>query len=300
MLLFAETRDCLNENESIYLLPEPSAEELFQGVESAHPSIYLFCDRPQPDGRKAVMAVALMDDKDLPNGDPHPRPQSYVAWKRGAAARLQAYIEKRLPELGRALAHPGCGKPVDHAALGLRRNGQPLWRAALPWRHAHAACHTLAGAVSGPGRTSCCPVCWAAWSALPWLWAFPSVTITFSRSSGNARKASSRNRMARFRHSVRAWQPCTKVCVITVARCPHCQPINLKVCHAGVAWVGAPLQEKRIPRELRRSMVAHVHFFLPRCLGGFDKCRAEYPARAAHGRSCWLNGWQPHHAARVF
>ena len=62
MLLFAETRDCLNENESIYLLPEPSAEELFQGVESAHPSVYLFCDRPQPDGRKAVMAVALMSE----------------------------------------------------------------------------------------------------------------------------------------------------------------------------------------------------------------------------------------------
>lgn len=99
MLLFAETRDCLNENESIYLLPEPSAEELFPGVESAHPSVYLFCDRPQPDGRKAVMAVALMDDKDLPGGDPHPRPKSYVEWKRESTARLQAYIEKRLPEL---------------------------------------------------------------------------------------------------------------------------------------------------------------------------------------------------------
>ena len=99
MLLFAETRDCLNENESVYLLPEPSSEELFPGVESAHPSVYLFCDRPQADGRKAVMAVALMDDKAVPGGDPHPRPGSYVEWKRDAVARLQTHIEARLPEL---------------------------------------------------------------------------------------------------------------------------------------------------------------------------------------------------------
>ena len=99
MLLFAETRDCLDENESTYLLPQPSAQELFPGVESAQPSIYLFCDRPQADGRKAVMAVVLMDDKDLPAGNPHPRPSSYVEWKRVIAARLQACIVQRLPEL---------------------------------------------------------------------------------------------------------------------------------------------------------------------------------------------------------
>jgi len=99
MLLFAETRDCLDENESIYLLPQPSAQELFPGVESAQPSVYLFCDRPQPDGRKAVMAVALMDDKGLPAGNPRPRPSSYAEWKRGVTARLQAYIEQRLPQL---------------------------------------------------------------------------------------------------------------------------------------------------------------------------------------------------------
>lgn len=99
MLLFAETCDCLNDNESVYLLPDPSAAELFPGVESAQPSVYLFCDRPQADGRKAVMAVALMDDNDLPCGNPHPRPESYREWKRGTTARLQAYIEKRLPTL---------------------------------------------------------------------------------------------------------------------------------------------------------------------------------------------------------
>lgn len=99
MLLFAETRDCLDENESIYLLPHPSAHELFPGVESAQPSVYLFCDRPQADGRKAVMAVALMEGNDLPAGNPHPRPSCYVGWKREASARLQAYIEQRLPEL---------------------------------------------------------------------------------------------------------------------------------------------------------------------------------------------------------
>ena len=99
MLLFAETRDCLDENESTYLLPEPSAQELFPGVESPQPSVYLFCDRPQADGRKAVMAVALMDGNDLPAGNPHPRPGNYAQWKRGATARLQAYIEQRLPEL---------------------------------------------------------------------------------------------------------------------------------------------------------------------------------------------------------
>lgn len=99
MLLFAETRDCLDENESIYLLPQPSDQELFPGVESAQPSVYLFCDRPQADGRKAVMAVALMDDKDLPAGDAHPRPTRYLKWKSGVTARLQNYIEKRLPDL---------------------------------------------------------------------------------------------------------------------------------------------------------------------------------------------------------
>ena len=99
MLLFGETRDCLDENESIYLLPQPSAQELFPGVESAQPSVYLFCDRPQADGRKAVMAVALMDDKGLPAGNPHPRPSSYAEWKRETTARLQAYIEQRLPQL---------------------------------------------------------------------------------------------------------------------------------------------------------------------------------------------------------
>ena len=99
MLLFAETRDCLNENESIYLLSDPGAEDLFPGLESAQPSVYLFCDRPHADGRKAVMAVALMDDKALPEGNPQPRPRSYVEWKRGATARLQAYIESRLPAL---------------------------------------------------------------------------------------------------------------------------------------------------------------------------------------------------------
>ena len=99
MLLFAETLDCLDENESIYLLPEPSAQELFPGVECAQPSVYLYCKRTQDDGRKAVMAVALMDDNGLPAGNPHPRPTNYVEWKRGATARLQAYIEQRLPEL---------------------------------------------------------------------------------------------------------------------------------------------------------------------------------------------------------
>lgn len=98
LLLFAEMRgDALKSRQSIYLLPSPAAPDLFPYMESAEPSVYLFCDREQKDGRKAVMAVILMDQTNLPKGNPRPRPQSYYDWKRRVMSRMQTYIEARVP-----------------------------------------------------------------------------------------------------------------------------------------------------------------------------------------------------------
>lgn len=98
LLLFAEARgDILQSGQSIYLLPSPVSADSFPYLESAAPSVYLFCDKEQKEGRKAVMAVTLMDQAYLPQGNPNPRPQSYFDWKQRAVSRMQAYIETRLP-----------------------------------------------------------------------------------------------------------------------------------------------------------------------------------------------------------
>ena len=43
------------------------------------------------------MAVILMDQTNLPKGNPRPRPQSYYDWKRRVMSRMQTYIEARAP-----------------------------------------------------------------------------------------------------------------------------------------------------------------------------------------------------------
>ena len=95
LLLFAEVREGLQSGESIYLLPEPDAPELFPTLDADNPAVYIFCDRPQPDGRKAVMAVAHLAENALPpEGE-----DAYAAWKQEQTRRLQHHIEQRLPHL---------------------------------------------------------------------------------------------------------------------------------------------------------------------------------------------------------
>lgn len=95
LLLFAEVREGLQSGASIYLLPEPDAPELFPTLGADNPAVYIFCDRPQHDGRKAVMAVAHLAENALPPEDEG----TYAAWKQEQARRLQHHIEQRLPHL---------------------------------------------------------------------------------------------------------------------------------------------------------------------------------------------------------
>lgn len=101
LLLFAEApADLLQDDESIYLLPSANSPDLFPCESEPEPSVCLFCDRAEnAQGRKAVLAIALMREEDLPPGNPQPRPQAYRAWKQNAVRRLVLHIEKRLPEL---------------------------------------------------------------------------------------------------------------------------------------------------------------------------------------------------------
>ena len=97
ILLFAETRDALCEQESLYILPKPDSPDIFQEMETS--SVYIHCGRPAADGRKAVMAVAFLPPRALPEGDPQPRPESYRIWKKETMLRLKSYVETRMPAL---------------------------------------------------------------------------------------------------------------------------------------------------------------------------------------------------------
>ena len=103
LLLFAETRDALRDDESLYLLPSPQAAssdaELFPSLEAEDPGIYVFCDRPAADGRRAVMVVSLLHGAGLAEGDPQPRPRAYLDWKRRAAEQARRAVERRVPRL---------------------------------------------------------------------------------------------------------------------------------------------------------------------------------------------------------
>ncbi|RRD71203.1 MULTISPECIES: NAD(P)/FAD-dependent oxidoreductase [unclassified Desulfovibrio] len=97
LLLFAEARGVLHPGESVYLLPEAESACMFPDLEDDEPCLYLFCDRPQHDGRMAVMAAAF-----LPPGAPPDSPRACADWKREAVARVRAQAEKRLPGLADA------------------------------------------------------------------------------------------------------------------------------------------------------------------------------------------------------
>lgn len=104
LLLFAETYDALRDDESLFLLPSPyemttSDTEISWAAIMAKSSIYVYCGRPAADGRKPVMAVLFIPSANLPEGNPQPRPSSYVAWKRQAVESLRLAIEYRVPGL---------------------------------------------------------------------------------------------------------------------------------------------------------------------------------------------------------
>ena len=101
LLLFAEARDnVLRDDASMYLLQAADASDLFSCEDEPEPSVYLCCGRAEDARRrKAVTAVAFMREEHLPPGNPKPRPQSYLARKEEAVARLTRHIEKRVPEL---------------------------------------------------------------------------------------------------------------------------------------------------------------------------------------------------------
>lgn len=102
-MLFAETRDALRDDESLFLLPSlqntASLDTLFFPDTPSEPNAYLFCDRPAADGRRAVLAITLLQKTSLPEGDPQPRPSAYTAWKKHTAEALRTAIERRLPRL---------------------------------------------------------------------------------------------------------------------------------------------------------------------------------------------------------
>jgi all-trans-retinol 13,14-reductase len=101
LLLFAEVHDeVLRDDTCMYLLPAADSPDLFPCEDEEEPSVYLYCGRAEDaSGRRAALAISLMREGRLPPGNPKPRPQNYVAWKRKAVARLTRHIEKRVPEL---------------------------------------------------------------------------------------------------------------------------------------------------------------------------------------------------------
>ena len=101
LLLFAEAHaDALQDDEIIYLLPAAGSPDFFPCENEPEPSVCLFCDRAEnAQRRKAVLAISLMREKNLPPGNPLPRPQDYIFWKKTAVERLTRHIEKRAPEL---------------------------------------------------------------------------------------------------------------------------------------------------------------------------------------------------------
>lgn len=124
LLLFGES-EALPEGRSWYLLPYQEMSRLFVCEDEENPTVYLATgfrqDHSLPGSAPAkgsvpVVAVAPMRTGHVPEGDPSPRPEVYQRWKRDAAARLAASMERRMPELR------GAWRVLDAAtALSFRR-----------------------------------------------------------------------------------------------------------------------------------------------------------------------------------
>lgn len=96
MLLFGEVKNALRSGESIYLLPESNLTPAFPSIEEDCPTIYIFCDREQQNGRKSVMVVARVDTDAMERKIAE---DGYAVWKQATANRIRRYVEKRLPWL---------------------------------------------------------------------------------------------------------------------------------------------------------------------------------------------------------
>lgn len=102
LLLFAETRSDALDGRNLYLLPGDAPERLFGTEDTPAFSVYLSVGQAA-EGRRALLAVTTGRPELLPPGDPRPRPEAYLRWKRVAVARLKDFIERRCPDLRRSL-----------------------------------------------------------------------------------------------------------------------------------------------------------------------------------------------------
>ncbi len=96
VLLFGETRSALRSGESIYLIPESTLAPAFPSIEEDSPTIYIFCDREQHDGRKSVMVVARVNTVDM---EQNIAADGYETWKQTTVHKIRHLVEKRLPWL---------------------------------------------------------------------------------------------------------------------------------------------------------------------------------------------------------